>query len=176
MSIFKSFSHFVIFFFFWGYWEGCVLTSLIYMWLSKFPNITVETDFFPTVYSFLRKFCCCIAVYNVVLVSGVQQSESVICYCSVAKSCPPLCDYMDCNTPGFPVIHHLLEFAQIHVHLFSDAIQPFHPLSPPSPPAFNLSQHQGFFQWVSSLHQIAKVLECQLENQSFQWIFRTDFL
>ena len=63
---------------------------------------------------------------------------------------------MDCNTPGFPVVHHLLEFAQTHAHLFSDAIQPFHPLSSPSPLAFNLSQHQGFFQWVSSLHQMAK--------------------
>ena len=83
---------------------------------------------------------------------------------------------MDCNTPGFPVHHQLLEFAQTHVHQVSDAIQPSHPLLSPSPPAFNLSQHQGLFQWVSSLHQRAKVLEFQLQHQSFQWIFRTDFL
>ena len=80
---------------------------------------------------------------------------------------------MDCSMPGFPVHHQLQELAQIHVHQVSDAIQPSHPLLSPSP-AFNLSQHQGLFQWVSSLHQVAKVLE--LQPQSFQWIFRTDFL
>ena len=63
-----------------------------------------------------------------------------------------------------------------HVHWVSEAIQPSHPLSSPSPPTFNLSQHQGLFKWVSSLHQVAKVLEFQLKHQSFQWIFRTDFL
>ena len=83
---------------------------------------------------------------------------------------------MDCSTPGFPVHHQLLEFAQTHVHWVSDAIQPSHPLSSPFPPALNLSQHQGLFQWVSSSHQVAKVLEFQLQHQSFQWIFRTYFL
>ena len=81
-----------------------------------------------------------------------------------------------CSTPGFPVHHQLPEFIQTHVHHVGDTIQPFHPLSSPSPPAFNLSQHQGLFQWVSSSHQVAKVLEFQLQHQSFQWIFRTDFL
>ena len=75
---------------------------------------------------------------------------------------------------GFPVLHCLLEFAQIYIHRASDAIQPTHPLSSPSPPAFNLSQDQGLFQWVSSLHQVAKVLE--LQHQPFQWILWTDFL
>ena len=79
----------------------------------------------------------------------------------------------DCSTPGFPVHHQLPELAQTHVHWVSDAIQPSHPLSSPSPSAFNLSQHQGLFQWVSSLHQVAKVLEFQLQLQSFQ--SRTDF-
>ena len=83
---------------------------------------------------------------------------------------------MDCSTPGLPVHHQLLEFTQTHVHWVSDAIQPSHPLSSPSPPAFNLSQHQGLFKWVSSSHQVAKVLEFQLQHQSFQLIFRTDFL
>ena len=69
-----------------------------------------------------------------------------------------------------------LEFTQTHVHWVGDAIQPSHPLSSPSPPAFNLSQHQGLFKWVSSSHQVAKVLEFQLQHQSFQWIFRTNFL
>ena len=91
--------------------------------------------------------------------------------CSVMAPCDPT----DCSTPGFPVLHHLLELAQTHVHWVSDAIQLGHPLSSPSP-AFNLSQHQGLFQWVSSLHQVAKVLEVQLQYQFFQWIFRTDFL
>ena len=97
-------------------------------------------------------------------------------FSSVAQSCPTLCDPMDCSTPGFPVHHQLPELAQTHVHWVSDAIQPSHPLSSLSPPAFNLSQHQGLFQWVSSSHQVAKVLELQLQHQSFQWIFRTDFL
>ena len=83
---------------------------------------------------------------------------------------------MDCSTPGLPVHHQLLEFTQPHVHWVSGAIQLSHPLSSPSPPSFNLSQHQGLFQWVSSSHQVAKVLEIQLQHQSFQWIFRSDFL
>ena len=98
------------------------------------------------------------------------------CCCSVPKLYLTLCDPMDCSTPGFPVLYHLPEFAQTHVHWVSDAVQPSHPLSSPSPPAFNLSQQQGLFQWVSSLHQVAKVLEFQLQYQSFQWICRTDFL
>ena len=73
------------------------------------------------------------------------------CYCSFTKSCLTLCDRMDCNTPGFPVLHHLPEFAQTHVHWVDDAIQPSHSLLSPSPLAFNLSQNQGLFQWVASL-------------------------
>ena len=87
-----------------------------------------------------------------------------------------LCDPMECSMPGLPVHHQLPEFTQTHVHWVGDVIQPSHPLSSPSPPAFNLSQHQGLFKWVSSLHQVAKVLEFQLQHQSFQWIFRTVFL
>ena len=83
---------------------------------------------------------------------------------------------MDCSTPGFPVHHQLPELIQTHVHRVGDAIQPSHPLSSRSPPAFNLSQHQGLFKWVSSSHKVAKVLESQLQHQPFQWIFRTDFL
>ena len=80
------------------------------------------------------------------------------------------------RTPGFSVHHQLLKLAQTHVHPVSDAIQSSHPLSSPSPPAFNLSQHQALFQLVSSSNQVAKVLELQLHNQSFKWIFRTDSL
>ena len=80
------------------------------------------------------------------------------------------------STPGFPVHHQLSEFAQTHVHRVGDAMQPSHPLWSPSPPAFNIFQHQGLLQLVSSSHQVAKVLEFQLQHQSFQRIFRTDFL
>ena len=82
---------------------------------------------------------------------------------------------MDCSTPGFPVLHCLPELAQIHVHWVGDAIQLSHPLLPPSPPALNVSQHQGLFQWVSSSHQVAKVLEFKLQHQSIQCVFRVDF-
>ena len=96
-------------------------------------------------------------------------------FSSVTQSCPTLCDPMNCSTPGFPVHHQLPEFTQTHVHWVGDAIQPSHPLSS-SPPAFNLSQHQGLFKWVTSSHRVAKVLKFQLQYQSFQWIFRIDFL
>ena len=96
--------------------------------------------------------------------------------CSVTQSCPTLSVPMDCSVPGFPLFHHLPELAQTHVHLASDAIQQSHPLSSPSPLAFSLSQHQGLFQWVGSLHQAVKVLELRLQHQSFQWVFRVDFL
>ena len=94
----------------------------------------------------------------------------------VTQSCTTLCDPMDCSTPGLPVHHQLPEFTQTHVHWVGDAIQPSHPLSSPSPPAPNPSQHQSLFKWVSSSHQLAQVLEFQLQHQSFQWTPRTDLL
>ena len=97
-------------------------------------------------------------------------------FSSVTQSCSTLCDPMNRSTPGFPVHHHLPEPTQTHVHWVSDTIQPSHSLSSPSPPAFNLSQHRGLFQWVSSLHQVAKGLEFQLQHQSFQWTPKTDLL
>ena len=100
-----------------------------------------------------------------------------VCFvCWVTKLCSTLCYPMDCGMPAFPVLHYLPKFLQTHVHWVDDAIQSSHPLSPPSPPALNLSQHQGLFQWVSSSHQVTKVLELQLQHQSFQWIVRVDFL
>ena len=95
---------------------------------------------------------------------------------SVTQSCLTLCDPMDCSMPGLPVHHQLLKLTQTHVHYTGDALQPPHPLLSPSPPSFNLSQHQGLSPWVGSSHQVAKVLEFQLQDQSFQWIFRTHFL
>ena len=101
-------------------------------------------------------------------------SWPAIQFTSVTQSCLTFIDPMDCSMPGFPVHHQLTEFTQTHVRWVSDAIQPSNPLLSPSPPAFNLSQHQGLFKWLSSSHQVAKVLA--LQHQSFQWIFRTDFL
>ena len=95
---------------------------------------------------------------------------------SVTQLCLTLCDTMECRTPGLPVHHQLLEVTQTHVRWVGDAIQQSHPLWSPAPPTFNLSQHQGLFKWVSSLHQVAKVLELQLQHQSFQWTPRTDLL
>ena len=98
----------------------------------------------------------------------VFQFSISVQFSSVAQSCPTLCDPMNCSTPGLPVHHQLPEFTQTHVHQVGDAIQPSHPLSSPSPPAPNPSQHQGLFQWVNSSHEVAKVLEFQLQHQSFQ--------
>ena len=97
---------------------------------------------------------------------GVSASCSSCC-CSVATWCLTLCDPMNHSTPGLPVHHRLLGFAQTHVHWVSDAIQPSHPLWSPSPPAPNPSQHQGLFQWASSSHQVFKVLELRPQHQSF---------
>ena len=109
-------------------------------------------------------------------------------FSSVAQSCLILSDPTDCSMPGLPVHHQFPEFTRTHVHWVSGAIQPSHQLSSPSPPTFNFSQHQGLVHWVRSSHQVAKVLEfqlqtetelqadAQLQHQSFQWIFRTDLL
>ena len=114
--------------------------------------------------------CVCIYIYMYIINYGNWLTRSV------TRWCPTLCDPMDCSTPDLPVHHQLSELAQIHVHRVSDAIQPSHPLSSPSP-AFDLSQHQGLFQWVSSLHQVAKVLgweilwstPCKQETRDSCW-------
>ena len=85
-------------------------------------------------------------------------------FSSVAQSCLTLCDPMDCSTPGFPVLHQLPELAQSQVHQGSDVIQPSHPLSSPSPPAFNLSQHQGLFQWEIWLYFLRSIKTLKSEN------------
>ena len=106
---------------------------------------------------------------------SIALSKLTFCCCSVAKSCLTLCDPMDCSMPG-SILYYLPEFAQIHAQWDDDAIQPSQPLLPPFPPALNHSQQQGLFQWVSSLHQMAKVLELQLQYKPSQWIFKVDFL
>ena len=97
-------------------------------------------------------------------------------FSSVTQSCPTLCNPMNHSMPGLPVHQQLPEFTQTHVHWVGNAVQPSHPLSSPSPPAPNSSQYQSIFQWVNSSHEVAKVLEFQLQHQSFQWTPRTGLL
>ena len=119
---------------------------------------------------FLFKYTMIFAIEN------VCSRSLIIQFSLVAQSCLTLCNHMDCSMPGLPVHRQLPEFTQTHVHWVVDAIQRFHPLSSPSPPSFNLSQHQGLFKCVNSLHQVAKVLDFQLQHQSFQWTPRPDLL
>ena len=110
---------------------------------------------------------------NAQITAQLHSSQSVQL---VTQLCPTLCNSMDCSTPGFPVHHQLPGFTQT---MSIESVMPpnhFIPLSSPSPPTFNLSQYQGLLKWVSSLHQVAKVLEFQLQHQSFQWTPRTDLL
>ena len=102
--------------------------------------------------------------------------QGTVQFSSVAQSCPTLCDPMNCSTPGLPVHHQLPEFTQTHVYRVGDVIQPSHPLLSPSPPAPNPSQHQSLFQLVNSSHEVAKVLEFQLQHHSLQSNPRADLL
>ena len=139
--------------------SSCDLTySLIW---GKLPNLSAS---------------CILKTYQRIATASLSWSFTVYQFSSVAQSCPTLCDPMNCSTPGLPAHHKLLELTQTHVHWVGDAIQPSHPLPSPSPPALNLSQNQGLFQWVSSSHQVAKVLEFQLQHQSFQRTLKTDLL
>ena len=95
--------------------------------------------------------------------------------CSIVQSCLTLCNPMKCSTPDLCVPHHLPKFAQVHVHCIDDTIQPSHPPTPFSPSAFNLSKHQRLFQWVNCSNQMTKILEFQLQLQSYQKGFKADF-
>ena len=108
--------------------------------------------------------------------SCMQNMFSSVQLSSIAQSCPTLCNPMNHSMPGLPVHHQVPEITQTHVHRVGDAIQPSHPLSSPSPLTLYPSQHQGLFQWVNSSHEVAKVLEFQLQHQSFQWTPRADLL
>ena len=139
-------------------------------------HILVILPMFQT-FSLLLYFLWWLVVFIITKVCWMLWWLALCQFGSVTQSCPmTLCNPMDGKTPGLPVHYKLLEFAQTHVYWVRDVIQISHPLSSPSPPTFNLSQHQGLFKWIISLHQVAKVVEFQLQHQSFQWIFRTDFL
>ena len=147
--------------------HSCIFTSTVLYWPSKSQS----------------QFTFKIQYRNKLLWGGAAKNvwpyftyQSSVQFSSVDQLCPTICSPMDWSMIGFPVHHQLWELAQTHVHQVSDAIQPSHPLSSPSPPTFKPSQHQGLFQWVSSLQQVAKVLQFHPQYQSFQWILRTDFL
>ena len=122
--------------------------------------------------SHLNSLYCFFLTWKMRYLSPSQRYQ----FSSVAQSCPTLCNPMNRSMPGLPVHHQLREFIHTYAHRVGDAIQPSHPLSSPSPPAPNPSHHQGLFQWVNTLHEVAKVLEFQLQHQSFQWIPKTYLL
>ena len=126
-------------------WEGStvIINNMLFCWI------------FPKKFSLLICHGMATFLSRHFVISSVQFS-------SVTQQCLTLCDPMNRSTPGLPVHHQLPEFTQTHVHRVGDAIQPSHPLLSPSPPAPNPSQHQSLFQWVNSLHEVAKVLEFQL--------------
>ena len=135
------------------YLSGCYMVC-IYVFMIYIYLITYTFKFYYTISHIVK-----------------SEKHKHVSHSVVSDSCNP----MNCSTPGLTVHCQLPEFTQTHVHWVGDAIQPSHPLSSPSPSAFNLNQHQGLFIWASSSHLVAKVLEFQLQHQFFQWIFRTDF-
>jgi len=183
-SISVSVSYFSQLAFFSGRNYFCVVVwSVSCVWLFSIPMTVAHQALlsFPTSLSLLRLMSTeSMMLSNHLIVSCplllLPSIFPIIQFSSVAQSYPTPCDPMDWSMSGFSVHHQLLELTQTNVHRVCDAIQASHPLLSLSPSAFNLSQHQGLFQWVSSSHQVAKVLEFQLQHQSFQWIFRVDFL
>ena len=176
--LFMSFAHFLFYFFI----PLSFKNSSYILDTSSLSDMWFANTFSQPMACLFMFFTWSLAIYQfillqiVLLVSTLKTPQFTLRFSSVAQLCLTLCDPMDCSTPGLPVHHQLPEFTQIHVRWVSDAIQPSRPLSSPSSSTFNLSQHQGLFQWVSSSHQVAKVPEFQLQHQSFQWIRRTDLL
>ena len=168
----QCFTHTLPFFGHVGGWVHIHVHVYIYSSYLTQDGNPYFLNFWLSHYHFDHRFC--LFQHNVI--QAMKVYDCVFRCHSVTKLCLTLCDPMNCSTPGFPVLHYLSEFAQTLVHWASDAIQPSHPLSPASPLALNLSQHQGLFQWVDSLHQVTKILELLLRHQSFQWIVRVDFL
>ena len=164
-------------------WSSCSSTTMVFMLLPPTVDFSLCLDIINLTFSIFGLnhkdwlfYLLFVPGGNVVKWDGLALWPWSVQFSSVIQLCPTLCDPMDCSMPGLPVHHWLLELTQTDVLRVSDAIQQSHLLSSSSPPAFNLSQHWGLFQWVSSLHQGVKVLEFQLQHQSFQWIFWTDFL
>ena len=158
----------------WGYWD-CIYPSLVYVSLKEFG--VVGLDIYTWRIKDLHK-CWLVSLAKRRLClgpTGVINCTALSALSFWVSLFPETHGY-NCSTPGFPVHHQFLELTQTHAHPVSDVIWSSHPLLSSSPPAFNLSQHPGLFWWISSSHQVAKLLEFQPQHQSFQWIFRTDFL
>ena len=151
--------------------------SLIFFSMAASGGIRCWYQFQLIEFTYLTQFS---PVLHTACVCGMhlnlQSFITCIQFSSVAQSYPTLCNPLNRSMPGLPVHHQLPEFTQTHVHWVGDAFQLSHPLSSPSPPALDLSQHQGLFQWVNSSHEVAKVLEFQLQHQSFRWTPRTNLL
>ena len=170
-----------------------VLSTLCYPWNCSPPGSSVHGPLQARIWEWVAKLssrgssqprdrtCVSCIAGGFFSCWAIEESELTTCifdiqFSSVAQLCLTLCHPRNRNTPGLPAHHQLPEFTQTLVHRVGDAIQPSHPLSSPSPPALNLSQYQGLFKWISSSHQVAKVLEFQLQHQSFQWTPRTNIL
>ena len=144
---------------------SCIGRQVLYHWcclgspVIPIPLIYPYPSPFPFGYHKFACFLCLSLLPFYKYICFYYFLDSTYQFSSVAQSCLTLCDPMDCSTPGLPVHCQLPEFTQTHVHWIGDAIQPSHPLSSPSPPAFNLSQHQDLFKWLNSSNQVAKVLE-----------------
>ena len=147
-----------------------ILSETASSWPNKFTSISIYSVVF-----YLRHISVSETLFSETGI-GMSGQTSSVQFSSVAQSCPTVCNPMDHSTPSLPVYHQLPEFTQTHLHRVGDAIQPSYPLSSPSPPAPNPSQHQSLFQWVNSSHEASKVLEFQLQHQSFQRTPRTDLL
>ena len=151
-------------------WWGCgEKGTLEYCWQeSKLVQSPTLWKFFKktktrtTIWSSTPRLHIYLKETKTIIQKDTSTPTLTVQFSSVAQLCPTLCDPMNHSTPGLPVHHQILEFTQTHVHRGSDAIQPSHPRSSPSPPALNPSQHQSLFQWVNPSHEVAKVLEFQL--------------
>ena len=145
--------------------RGLILLSFFCWWPKSGFETSRIWQKFPWKMAKLGFQFLTLSFHNISYHTNLSSPKYFCCYMlfsSVAQSCSTLCDPMNCSTPGLPVHHQLPDFTQTHVHRVGDAIQPSHPLSSPSPPAPNPSQHQSLFQWVNSSHEVAKVLEFQL--------------
>jgi len=150
-----------------------ILFSTLPSWKIKHFVYWSGSDLHGIELYFIHFLCLCMLYYMCI---HIYMHAVYVQFSSVTQLCPTLCDSMNHSTPGLPVHHQLPEFTQTHAPWVGDAIQPSHPPLSPSLPALNLSQHQGLFKWVSFSHQVAIVLDFQLQHQSFQWTPRTHLL